>query len=867
MTIAVPNLDDRRFADLVREAREQIALNAPEWTDLSVHDPGMVLVEAFAHLTEVMLYRLNRLPERAYVEFLNLLGVARHPPAAAWTELCFTRTPGGDPATPIAIPSGTRVAAARGADPQPVVFVVTAGELLPAGQNEVRVPAYHCAAVEGELLGHGTGVPGLVLRSYRAPLVTTAEAFDVLLGVEATTGELPAGTTAREYGGATFEIWRRVDTFAGALPTDRVYRLNRESGTVIFAPALDLRSGDPAGAPELTALAAVPAAGREVRLWYRLGGGPAGNVAANQLTTLRDPVPGVTANNPAPARGGRGLEDLESAMLRGPYEFYSQLRAVTARDFELLATSGSAAVSRARAFTRASTWSFARPGEVEVVLVPPVGPESRPGWRLPAQTLVDHQVPQALAATQRELDSRRALGTTVVTTWARYKSVSVRGRVVVRAEENPDAVRERIHDRLYQVISALPTPASPDGWAFGEPLRASNVYRLLEQSEPGVRYVDDVRFVVQEAPDARVRSVEVDNFQPDTWYAGCADTVFRSTNGGQGWEAVGHFPGEIVRRVVPAPATPRPGVTARPGNVVAVTSTADDGSVIYLSSSLGEAWTKLAEMEPAVNDLDWIDRADAGALLMATDAGLYELSLLPGSVPLQVLVEPADADRGFYAVCAFVSERGVPGVAVAAQAQYGVYLSLAAGASNSFANIGLSRVDTRTLAVQYDGPATLLWAGAGEADAKRPGQGAYRTRMFEATVRWEQLNASWAGGTCWDLAFAGGSAYAATQSAGVLRLDLSSGAGPGWQAADVNSGLPLRDRTRFAAIETVAAASSGTPILAGGASGVHRSTDSLSWTASANRETQEVVTVPDTWLLCSGDHDIEVVRDDAPVTH
>lgn len=865
MSISVPNLDDRRFADLVREAREQIAVTCPEWTDLTVHDPGMVLVEAFAHLTEVMLYRLNRLPERAYVEFLNLLGVVRHPPSAAWTELTFTRTPGGDDSVAINIPAGTRVAAARGADPAPIVFVVTASVVLPAEMTEVKAPAYHCEPVEGELLGVGTGVPGQVVRAQRAPLVTTAEAFDVMLGVQVPGAELTPGATAREYGGRSYEIWRKVESFAGAVATDRVYRLDRESGTVTFAPALDLRG--PNGSTDVapTALAAVPPTGREIRLWYRTGGGPSGNVAAGQLTTLRDPVPGVSVTNAAPARGGRSIESLEGAMTRGPYEFYSQLRAVTARDFELLATSGSGAVARARAFTRASMWSFARPGEVEVVLVPHVGAEARPGWRLPATTVVEHQVPPALAATQKELDSRRALGTTVVTTWARYKSVSVRGRVVVRAEENPDAVRQRIHDRLYQVVSALPTPASPNGWAFGEPLRASNVYRLLEQSEPGVRYVDDVRFVVQDAPDARVRSVEVDNFQADTWYAGCEEMVFRSTNGGAGWEAVGHFPDETVRRVVPAPAATRPGITPRPGNLVVVTRTSEDGSCIYLSTSLGETWTKLAELEPAVNDLDWIDRADAASLLLATDSGLYELSLLPGSVPLQILVDPAHADRGFYSVRAFVSERGVPGVAVAAQAQYGVYLSTDGGSPRSFSNVGMARVDTRTLAVQYDGPATLLWVGAGEATPGQPGQGVFRTRMFEASVKWEQLRTGWVGGTCWDLAFSANTVYAATQSASVLRMNLSLGSS--WQTADVNSGLPLRDSGRFAAIETVAVSTTGSPILVGGMAGVHRSADALRWAAAAGRETQEVVTIPDTWLLCSGDHDIEVVREGATSTH
>jgi hypothetical protein len=52
-------------------------------------------------------------------------------------------------------------------------------------------------------------------------------------------------------------------------------------------------------------------------------------------------------------------------------------------------------------------------------------------------------------------------------------------------------------------------------------------------------------------------------------------------------------------------------------------------------------------------------------------------------------------------------------------------------------------------------------------------------------------------------------------------------------------------------------------VLAGGQRGTYRSTDILSWTPSANQSTTDLVTVPDTWLLCSAEHDIRVVRGDA----
>ena len=90
MPIPTPNLDDRTFADLVDEAQRIIRQRCPDWTDLTPSDPGIVLVELFAHLTDVMLYRLNRLPEKAYVEFLRLIGVRLLPPGAASVTLEFS---------------------------------------------------------------------------------------------------------------------------------------------------------------------------------------------------------------------------------------------------------------------------------------------------------------------------------------------------------------------------------------------------------------------------------------------------------------------------------------------------------------------------------------------------------------------------------------------------------------------------------------------------------------------------------------------------------------------------------------------------------------------------------------------------------
>jgi len=89
MSLPVPNLDDRKFQDIVDDAKRQIGLRCPEWTDHNVSDPGVTLIELFAWMMEGTLYRLNQVPERNYIKFLELLGITLESAAPARAELCF----------------------------------------------------------------------------------------------------------------------------------------------------------------------------------------------------------------------------------------------------------------------------------------------------------------------------------------------------------------------------------------------------------------------------------------------------------------------------------------------------------------------------------------------------------------------------------------------------------------------------------------------------------------------------------------------------------------------------------------------------------------------------------------------------------
>src|SRR5690349_2095583 len=108
MTLRAPNLDNRTFEQLLEECKRRIPVLSPTWTDLSESDPGIVLLQLYAYLTEAMIYRLNRLPDKVFIELLNLLDVRLAPPHAAVATLRFSVEAPASSA--IEIPRGLRAA-------------------------------------------------------------------------------------------------------------------------------------------------------------------------------------------------------------------------------------------------------------------------------------------------------------------------------------------------------------------------------------------------------------------------------------------------------------------------------------------------------------------------------------------------------------------------------------------------------------------------------------------------------------------------------------------------------------------------------------------------------------------------------------
>ena len=121
--LPAPNLDDRTFQSLVDDARRLVHRRCPEWSDHNISDPGITLIETFAMMVDQLIYRLNRVPDRNYIKFLELLGLELRAPGAAQGEVTFWLS--APQPQPITVREETEVSTDRTDVDEPIVFSTT----------------------------------------------------------------------------------------------------------------------------------------------------------------------------------------------------------------------------------------------------------------------------------------------------------------------------------------------------------------------------------------------------------------------------------------------------------------------------------------------------------------------------------------------------------------------------------------------------------------------------------------------------------------------------------------------------------------------------------------------------------------------
>ncbi|GCD97730.1 putative baseplate assembly protein [Embleya hyalina] len=252
MALPSPNLDDRRFQQLVDEAKRYVQQRAPEWTDHNVSDPGVTLIETFAYMVDQLLYRLNRVPEKNYTAFLDLLGVTLFPPAAAGADVDFWLS-APQPET-VRLRAGTEVATSGSETQEAVVFATTADlSIVPSSLTRLvtapssgglhdrtgaltaggTIPVFQARPAPGDamLLGLPTAVPRCIVA---VRLDSRVEG----VGVDPRQPPL------------VWEAWDGARWLDCEVGTDSTGGLNRPGEVTVFVPAghtTSVVAGTPAG--------------------------------------------------------------------------------------------------------------------------------------------------------------------------------------------------------------------------------------------------------------------------------------------------------------------------------------------------------------------------------------------------------------------------------------------------------------------------------------------------------------------------------------------------------------------------------------------------------------------------------------------
>ena len=123
MPIEPPNLDDRRYDDIMEEMMQLIPQYCPEWTNLGPADPGVTMVQLFAWMTELILYRVNRVPDKTYIHFLNFIGEERKVAKPSVVPVSFSTRLNSE--TAIEVPAYTTCATRQTEDRMALNFLTT----------------------------------------------------------------------------------------------------------------------------------------------------------------------------------------------------------------------------------------------------------------------------------------------------------------------------------------------------------------------------------------------------------------------------------------------------------------------------------------------------------------------------------------------------------------------------------------------------------------------------------------------------------------------------------------------------------------------------------------------------------------------
>lgn len=466
----------RDFDSFLKSMHSLVSTKLPEWEDHeSEADFGNVLLQAFAHMGDVLSYYQDRIANegflgtaqtrRSIIHHLRLIGYRLATAAPASTNLRMTVNP--DVNDSITIRKGDAFATKSSKKKSSVRFeysrdqdLVIDCSALPLDSEGKKyytgIPVEEGRFISNEVLGTSDGTEHqqfplahteLILRSRDQNTIK-----DITLLVEL---------------GMEVEEWtlRESLVFSHEMQHDFIIEIDENEQAVIHF-------GD-------NKFGAIPPVGAVIRASYRIGGGQAGNTGPNTIETIVDApelaLIGAAVTNPNAATGGGDREDIDEAVAHAPSVFRTNKRAVTADDYEALALSFQG-VGKVRATS--TNWNT-----VNLFVAPEGGGQVSDILRA---NLIAH------------FEDKRHMSTIIEINDVDYIPVYVTAEIGVEGYYLPDDIAEKAKKAGAALLDF-------DAVDFGYILYLSKFYEELEKI-PGIAYVNITEFRKEGQADGLVDS-------------------------------------------------------------------------------------------------------------------------------------------------------------------------------------------------------------------------------------------------------------------------------------------------------------------------------------------------------------------------
>jgi hypothetical protein len=315
----IPQVDytSRDYTSLRADLVDLIPYYAPLWTNRDPADFGMTILETFAYMGDILNYYIDKSANESFIstasqrenvlQLAKLLGYKPTEPTASTCTVTFSNTS----AVNITVPRLTRVAtsAVSNASTTQILFETDAEVIVPAGSTTTTVTVTQGTTVTNEAIGESNGTVNQTFELNESSVIN---------------GSISISVNGTNY----TEVPYLID-YNGYDPVFSTYTDGDGVTSVIFGDGISGR---------------VPPNTAQITATYRIGGGAAGNVAANTIKFITNfSAAGLTVLNkyistaiPGAATGGADQESTDSIRLSAPSSVKTLNRAVSLSDYASL---------------------------------------------------------------------------------------------------------------------------------------------------------------------------------------------------------------------------------------------------------------------------------------------------------------------------------------------------------------------------------------------------------------------------------------------------------------------------------------------------------------------------------------------------